>query len=336
MKVSIYRLQNGTFQTSFVDPTGNRRVRAKFQHMTAAQAFKKKLLEQHRSTILTEKSVRPLREFLRPYQEKSPKAAMFTRSPFVLDSFIQTFANMPVGEITKMHLGQWLERIQKERDYAPRTMVLLKYCFTPFFDFLSEVGAITTNPMTQVRMTRYGHRKNERVYLSDPEVREIMDRLRAASPAEVFPIAYFQLHTAAYIGEVVKLRWDQVDLEAGTASFPVTKHTDARVIPLSPQLVQILRNLVGHGDFVFKREDGDAWSVVSYYRRFAKVRTQITVRRTFESGVFRHTFAYHFLRRGGTLAQLQAILGHRSIDMTVFMYGGIADQKTEKTTPYDF
>lgn len=60
------------------------------------------------------------------------------------------------------------------------------------------------------------------------------------------------------------------------------------------------------------------------------------MKRSFDSYAFRHTFAYHFLRKGGTLTQLQALLGHRSIDMTVFMYGGIADKKTEKTTPYDF
>ncbi|WP_363228118.1 tyrosine-type recombinase/integrase [Bdellovibrio sp. ArHS] len=83
-------------------------------------------------------------------------------------------------------------------------------------------------------------------------------------------------------------------------------------------------------------KEGDAWSVVSYYRKFARLRSKIAARRSFDSCAFRHTFAYHFRRKEGTLSQLQALLGHRSIDMTVFMYGGIADKKTEKTTPYDF
>lgn len=76
--------------------------------------------------------------------------------------------------------------------------------------------------------------------------------------------------------------------------------------------------------------------MVSYYRKFARVRQKITFRRKFDSYTFRHTFAYHFLRKGGTITQLQALLGHRSIDMTVFMYGNIVAKSTEKTTPFDF
>lgn len=49
-----------------------------------------------------------------------------------------------------------------------------------------------------------------------------MEQLQVVSPLEIYPISYFQLHTAAYIGEVVKLRWDQVDLDAATVSLPAT------------------------------------------------------------------------------------------------------------------
>lgn len=36
------------------------------------------------------------------------------------------------------------------------------------------------------------------------------------------------------------------------------------------------------------------------------------------------------------MSQLQAILGHRGIDMTNEMYGEIIPKNIEKTTPYDF
>jgi site-specific recombinase XerD len=109
-----------------------------------------------------------------------------------------------------------------------------------------------------------------------------------------------------------------------------------RLLTLPPKLVALLQALPKRSEFVFTREDGDPWTVVSFYRRFARVRTQIAFKRKFDSYAFRHTFAYHFLRKGGTINQLQVMLGHRGIDMTVFMYGGIAAKNTEKTTPYDF
>lgn len=243
---------------------------------------------------------------------------------------------MPVSEINKMHLGQWLEKIQKEKDYSSRTMSLLKYCFNPFFTYLCELGVIGKNPLAQVKLNRNGHRKEERVYLAESEVAEIMTRFQAESPFEIYPVSYFQLHTAAYIGEIVRLKWDQVDLENATVSLPASGATSDRKLNLPPKLVEMLSALPRRSEFVFTRDDGDPWSVPSYYRKFAKIRDQIAFKRKFDSYAFRHTFAYHFLRKGGTLNQLQALLGHRGIDMTVFMYGGIAAKNSEKTTPYDF
>jgi integrase len=104
-----------------------------------------------------------------------------------------------------------------------------------------------------------------------------------------------------------------------------------------PEMVnRILTALPRRSEFVFSRDDGQPWSVVSYYRKFARVRAKIAYKKKFDSYAFRHTFAYHFLRKGGAITQLQALLGHRSIDMTVFMYGSIAAKNAEKTTPYDF
>jgi integrase len=336
MEVSIYKLQDGKFQASYLDPVLNKRVRAKFTHHNKAKAFQKNILTEHRNTNFVAKSSTPLGQFISGYLAKYPTAKMFSRSPSVYESFMSTFAQIPVSEINKMHLSQWLGKIQKEKNYSARTMVLLKYCFNPFFTYLLELGVIRKNPLAQVKLNRHGLRKEERVYLAESEVAEIIARLQRASPHEIYPVSYFQLHTAAYVGEVVKLKWHQIDLEAATVSLPASGSTNERKLNLSPQLVTMLRTLPRRSEFVFTREDGDAWSVPSYYRKFSQVRDRIAFNRKFDSYAFRHTFAYHFLRKGGTISQLQVLLGHRGIDMTVFMYGGIAAKSTEKTTPYDF
>lgn len=336
MEVSIYRLQDGKFQASYFDPVLNKRRRAKFKFYNQAKAFQKNILNEHRSVNFVAKSSTPIDEFIPGYLAKQPRAKMFSRSPQVYESFINTFGKMPVSEINKMHLSQWLEKIQKEKDYSSRTMCLLKYTFNPFFTYLCELGVIVKNPLSQVKVNRYGHRKNERIVLSESDIVDIMERLRLSSPVEIYPVSYFQLHTAAHIGEVLKLKWDQLDFENGTAYFPASGNACDRTLSLSTKLVELLKSLSRNNEFVFTKKDGASWSVVSYYRRFAKARNKIAFKRKFDSYAFRHTFAYHFLRKGGTLAQLQVLLGHRGIDMTVLMYGSIAAKNTEKTTPYDF
>lgn len=336
MNVSIYRLQDGKYQTSYVDPESNKRVRAKFKYYNEAKAFQKNILNQHRSANFTAKSSTPLNDFVLGYLEKYPQAKMFSRSPYVYESFIHIFGKMPVGDINKMHLNQWLEKIQKDKQYSARSLLLIKYCFTPFFNYLVDLGAITKNPLSQVKLSRNGHRKKERVYLAESEAKEIFERFKFASPSEIYPVSYFQLHTAAYIGEVAKLKWNQVDLEIGTVSLPATGNSNKRTLSLNTKLIELLKALPRRSEYVFVREDNQPWTVNSYYRKFAKIRKLIAFNKTFDNYTFRHTFAYHFLRKGGTLNQLQVLLGHRSIDMTVFMYGSITAKNVEKTTPYDF
>lgn len=58
----------------------------------------------------------------------------------------------------------------------------------------------------------------------------------------------FALESAMRSGEIVGLRWADVDLEARTARLPRTKNGDAREVPLSTRAVAILRALpVGTG-----------------------------------------------------------------------------------------
>lgn len=336
MRVNIHRLQSRQYQTSFVDPHEKKRHRNKFLKYAEAKQHKESVESNRRMEKLAANAESPLRLFLPAFKEKFPKAAMFTRSPYAYFRFIEMLADLPAGEINKGHLTRWLDRLQSERAYAARTMRVLKYSFNPLFTYLVEVGAIVKNPLAEIKMDHGGKRVTKRIYLSENEAQEVLGRLKAASPTEIYPVSYFQLHTAAYIGEVTRLRWDQVNLEAKTVSLPATGNTDARVLPLCTKLTEVLKDLPRRNDHVFNRDDGKPWSVVSYYRRFAKVREHIAPKRSFDNYAFRHTFAYHFLRKGGTFAQLQAFLGHRSIDMTVVMYGAIIDKKIEKTTPYDF
>ena len=55
----------------------------------------------------------------------------------------------------------------------------------------------------------------------------------------------------------------------------------------------------------------------------AEDRASINLNRHWDSFTFRHTFAYHFLRKGKTLQQLQVVLGHRHIAQTIQRYGDI-------------
>jgi hypothetical protein len=51
---------------------------------------------------------------------------------------------------------------------------------------------------------------------------------------------------------------------------------------------------------------------------------------------FRHSFAFSYLKSGGNMHELKAILGHKTIAMTVDLYGHIQAHDIAKPSPFDF
>lgn len=49
----------------------------------------------------------------------------------------------------------------------------------------------------------------------------------------------------------------------------------------------------------------------------------------------RHSFAYNSLKRGGEMYALKAILGHKSIQLTVDLYGHFRACDVSMTDPYE-
>ncbi|MCB0390721.1 MAG: tyrosine-type recombinase/integrase [Bdellovibrionales bacterium] len=50
----------------------------------------------------------------------------------------------------------------------------------------------------------------------------------------------------------------------------------------------------------------------------------------------RQSFAHNYLKSGGEMYELKAILGHKSIQMTVDLYGNFQAEDVSKVSPYEF
>lgn len=70
-------------------------------------------------------------------------------------------------------------------------------------------------------------------------------RRRARNPL-LLPIVEFALETAMRRGEILRLRWDDIDLGSRTATLHETKNGYMRVVPLSSGALRVLHSLPPH------------------------------------------------------------------------------------------
>jgi integrase len=150
--------------------------------------------------------------------------------------------------------------------------------------------------------------------------------LRAAAP-EWRAFLATALKTGLRVGELLALKWEDVDL---VASHLVVRRTlwhdqegppkggQNRKVPLSPDALATLK---GHrhltGPYVFCEPDGARLThsrvkdVVPATCRRAGLGKRLTTHG------LRHSFASHLVMRGASLKAVQELLGHESIEMTL-------------------
>jgi integrase len=154
------------------------------------------------------------------------------------------------------------------------------------------------------------------------------------------------LNTGMRKGEILSLKWSQI--QNGFIYLDKTKTDEARQIPMNADLDDCLKSIRKRlqlkSDYLFP--DGEGSYIHDIKTAFKSVLkgTGIT---NFRPHDLRHTFASHYIMRGGSLKALKEILGHKDIKMTmryshlskefareeIQILNGLTSGKTKKADP---
>ena len=166
---------------------------------------------------------------------------------------------------------------------------------------------------------KYKEGKRER-FLAPQEYRRIGRELRvlgAEGPGPERAAAALRLLilTGCRAGEVLTLKWDDVDLEAGELRLRAAK-TGARMVPLSPLAAAVLSEIVPvpRSPWVFagRTPDRHLSQLTTYWHR-VRQRAGVEDVRIHD---LRHSFASRALAIGESLAMIGRLLGHSDIGST--------------------
>lgn len=181
-----------------------------------------------------------------------------------------------------------------------------------------EWGRLEKSPAAKVKKFREPASR-ERI-LTGEETRRL---LKAAGP-ELRPIITVALGTGMRKGEVLALKWPDVDLVRGIITVTTSKSGKGRKVPMSGAVAAALGAIPRRGEHVFHNpETGTHIKDVKTGFRAACARAKKNPDDKKDPGItglrfhdLRHTFASKALELGADIMTVSRILGHSSIMMT--------------------
>lgn len=262
----------------------------------------------------------------------------------------------PVRSITPHRVRQLWE--QAEADGV--SLHALKRSYTILkrsFDFARELGWTTgDNPVKGVTPTPVPV-KSKVMSVDGDTLRALLAAV--ATDPELHAWLRIATATGARRGEVVGLRWSDIDLEAGTiridegvtiaiagVAVGPTKTGDVRVVYVDSQTVEVVRRLRAKREadcamagvaldpeaFVLCRDVAGTqpWRPDTTSKRFGTLRGSVPGAEGLVLHSLRHVAASVLIARGVDVQAVAQRLGHRSVKMTLDVYGAALPAKARE------
>ncbi len=244
----------------------------------------------------------------------------------------------------------------KEGGLSPRSVRYIHTLIHAALEQAKKEGMITINVADAVKLP---HDQKKEIQCLDTE--GVKKFLTAARDTKHFPAYFLALNTGLRRGELLGLRWKDVDLKAGSITVnqglvrtkqglvfqePKTKLSN-RTIGVSPQVVIALKDhkkrqneerlAAGTAynkehDLVFCNELGGPICPRGFTRHFERLlkKSGLEGKVTFHG--LRHTFATLSLQEGAAARTVQEALGHHKAAFTLDVYSSVTDKMKKEAT----
>lgn len=183
---------------------------------------------------------------------------------------------------------------------------------------VKEWGWLDENPIFKISKPKESRGRDR--YLSLEEKARLLDACQSSSNPHLYSIVNIALLTGMRYGEIVKLKWGDINFEMCFMTLQETKNGEKRIIPLTDEMIKTLKETPTYGC--------SAEQNIFTGRKLTPTKNPISIRKTFaralqSAGIehcrfhdLRHTAASYMAMGGATQGELMAILGHRSPTMT--------------------
>jgi integrase len=273
-----------------------------------------------------------LNELIEKYVENHKHQASFgSLKSYCVENFVTHFGReTPLSQIRYVGLEtyrnllkQKLTRHKGIRADASvnREMATIRHVFSKALEW----EMIDQNPFEQGKSLLLKV-SNQRIrYLTEEEIDRLIEECKEKK--FLYRVVNCAINTGMRRGEILNLRWDQI--RNGFIYLAKTKTKNPREIPVNEDLAQMFREirkeqgLSSRHVFVYNSQ------VVQKVHKGFKAALNRAGIEDFKFHDLRHTFASHVIMRGGSLKDVQELLGHKGMTMTL-RYAHLSQEHKKK------
>lgn len=179
---------------------------------------------------------------------------------------------------------------------------------------IKELGWLKENPVLFIQRPK--ENKARERFLSKEEVSKLLLACRLSKSPYLYAIVLFAISTGARRGEILHLKWTDVDTVQRIAIFRETKNGETRSVSLSSSLMDCLNEerlkRVILSPYIFPNLTGKNPADITSAWKNAVARAGLKNLRFHD---LRHTTASHLAMSGASTLEIAAILGHKTLEM---------------------
>lgn len=320
IKISTCVLKDQTILASYIHPLTKRKIRKTFASSIAANDYKAKIENKFNAADITSYRDSTLEELMILFLHEKPNSTFFKMRLHLVD-FTETFGHLRVYDLTTSMLRIWLDQIQHENKISDTSVRSIKCTLDRLFDYLIEKEIISESPLREIYYRKTPTDRITRKFLTTHEIERLLEAVKNYSPGYLYPIIKLFAETGAKVTEVVDLKWGQVDCVRRSVQFVGTEKSQSRVTPISEELAILLSKKLRESGVVFKTFYRESFTRVKLARAINEFKARGLYRREWNLLDLRHSFGVNFLANGGSLRDLQTLMGHANIFDTKRLYG---------------
>ena len=253
------------------------------------------------------------------------KRSYQTDISFYTNHILPYFGTTPMNEITQADLTKHHINLVSQHNLhkatANKLIRFLSYAYNLAIKW--DIENITYNPVVNIEQFKVD--SNKEIFLDSIEIARLLDAAdNHSNNINMAIIIRFLLLTGARKNEVLKAKWKDIDLKHKIWTIPLSKSSKSRTIPISKSLEKLILTIPkSNPTYIFPSKSKDK-PLHDTYRHWNNIRNKANLP-TLRIHDLRHTTASILVNKGISIYQVQKLLGHSNIKMTM-RYAHLSNQ----------